>query len=172
MIARLAAMFLGGLGAVGASQAPEFAQQYQQRLGGALDELRAIVQSFDQDAAREGLDRKAGLLRMENSPDSFVARRGRSFGETIRRYEALEAQKAALDRPNPFDRVAALVKGYDAQIARRAMESYRPAVPVTAEGLLFALSGFLAGAMSGGLLGTILRLPFRRRTAKAVAGAR
>ena len=40
------------------SQAPEFAQQYRQRLGGALDELTAIVQRFDQDAARAGLDRR------------------------------------------------------------------------------------------------------------------
>ncbi len=168
MIPRLFAMFFGGLSAVGASQAPEFAQQYVQRLGGALDELRAIVQSFDQDAAREGLDRQAGLRRLEESPDSFVARRGRAMGETIRRYEQLAAHKAALDSPNPFDRMAVLVQGFDSSIARRAMESFRPAVPVTSEGFLFALTGFLAGALGGGLLGGLLRLPFRAR--KAVAG--
>ncbi len=167
MIPRLFAMFFGGLGAVGASQGPEFAQQYAQRLGGALDELRAIVQSFDQDAAREGLDRRAGLQRLENSPDSFVARRGRSMGETIRRYEWLEAQKAALDSPSPFGRMAALLQGLDGPIARRAMESFRPAVPVTGEGFLFALVGFLAGSMGGGLIGALLRLPFRKKPVPA-----
>lgn len=173
MIQRIFAMFLGGLGAVGASQAPEFAQQYAQRLGGALDEIHAIVQSFDQDAAREGLDRRAGLQRMENSPDSFVARRGRSIGETIRRYEKLEAQKAALEAPGAFGRMAALIRGdLDGPIARRAMEDFRPAVPVTAEGLLFALTGFLAGMLGGGAMVALARLPFRARPVKAYPARR
>lgn len=30
------------------SQAPEFAQQYRQRLGGAIDELTTSIQSFDE----------------------------------------------------------------------------------------------------------------------------
>jgi Arc/MetJ family transcription regulator len=167
MIPRLFAMFLGGLSAVGASQAPEFAQQYAQRLGGALDELRAVVQAFDRDAAREGLDRQAGLRRLESSPDAFVARRGVSMAETIRRYEWLETQRAALESPNPFGRMAALASGLDGPIARRALESFRPAVPVTSEGFFFALAGFLAGALGGGLIGALIRLPFRRK--KAVA---
>jgi hypothetical protein len=37
------------------SQGPEFAQQYRQRIGGALDELKRIVADFDDEAAREGL---------------------------------------------------------------------------------------------------------------------
>ena len=169
MIPRIIAMFLGGIGAVGASQAPEFMQQYAQRLGGALDELAAIVRSFDQDAAREGLDRRAGLQRMESSPDTFVARRGRSYGETIRRYERLEAQRAALESPNGFSRMAALVGDLDRDIARRAMENYRPAVPVTAEGIAFALLGFLAGVFGGGLAASLVALPFRRRAARRAA---
>lgn len=161
-------MFFGGLGAVGASQAPEFAQQYAQRLGGALDELRAVVRSFDQDALREGLDRAAGLRRLEASNDPFVARRGRNVGETIRRYERLEAQQAAMEQPGAFGRVAAIAKGYDRMIARRALESFRPAIPVAAEGLLFALAGFAAGAM----LGALAALPFGRKPAVKAYPAR
>ena len=155
MIRRSIAMFVGGLGAVAASQAPEFAQQYAQRLGGAVDELRAIVQTFDQDAAREGMAREAGLRLMEGSHDAFIARRGRSIRETVQRYEWLEAQQAALRNPGAFGRVGAILRGYDAVIARRALESFRPAVPVTAEGFLFALVGFLGGA----LLGAVAALP-------------
>lgn len=149
MIGRVVAMFLGGLGAVGASQAPEFAQQYAQRLGGAVDELRAIVQNFDQDAAREGLTREAGLQRLEGSTDGFVMRRGRSLRGTVERYERLQAQQAAMTTPDAVSRVVALAKGYDAGIARRAMDDFRPAVPVTLEGLFFGLAGFLGGALAG-----------------------
>jgi len=177
MIPRIAAMFVGGLGAVGASQAPEFAQQYAQRLGGALDELRAVVQAFDRDAAREGLDRQAGLRRLEGSPDAFVARRGRSAGETLRRYEKLEAQQAALADPGPLGRVGVLAQGLmtqglDMTIARRALDSFRPALPVTAEGILFLLAGFLAGALGGGLLGALAALPFRSKSVKAYPARR
>ena len=37
------------------SQAPEYAQQYRQRLGGAIDELKQVVADFNADAEREGL---------------------------------------------------------------------------------------------------------------------
>ena len=39
---------IGGLGlAVTMSQFPEYAQQYTQRLGGAVDELRVVTEDFD-----------------------------------------------------------------------------------------------------------------------------
>ncbi|MBR7518809.1 DUF2937 family protein, partial [Mycobacterium tuberculosis] len=41
------------------SQAPEFAQQYRQRLGGAVDELQTIIARFSADAARLGLQPEA-----------------------------------------------------------------------------------------------------------------
>jgi len=46
---------LGGL-ALGLtlSQFPEYAQQYVQRLGGAVDELRIIVEDFDRAPPRRG----------------------------------------------------------------------------------------------------------------------
>jgi Protein of unknown function (DUF2937) len=34
------------------SQAPEFTQQYFQRLGGVVDELDSIVRHFDEDSCR------------------------------------------------------------------------------------------------------------------------
>ena len=43
------------LGAALATQAPEFAQQYRQRLGGAIDELRGMVAQFDAEASFCGL---------------------------------------------------------------------------------------------------------------------
>ena len=49
------------------SQAPEFAQQYRQRLGGAVDELQRIIQQFDEDSRRSGYDRTAALRLMANN---------------------------------------------------------------------------------------------------------
>ena len=54
---RTVAIVGGAALAVVLSQFPEYAQQYTQRLGGAVDELRRQTQSFDQDAAEGGLTR-------------------------------------------------------------------------------------------------------------------
>jgi hypothetical protein len=159
MIRRALSMFAGGLMAVGASQAPEFAQQYAQRLGGAVDELRTVVRDFDADAARSGLSREDGLLRLETSPDRFTADRGVSQRRVIRRFETLEAQKQAMSAPDVVSRVAAMVRNYDNAIGREAMKDYRPAAPLTLEGLFFALVGFVAGIV----VFAILLLPFGRR---------
>jgi hypothetical protein len=162
MIRRVLSMFAGGVMAVGASQAPEFAQQYNQRLGGAVDELRTIVQSFDADARRNGMSRQDGLARMETAQDRFVAARGEAQRQTIARFERLETQKAAMDAPDVWTRVTAMVRGYDADIGKRAMGDFRPAVPLTIEGLFFGLIGFLAGAAIVG----IAALPMGRRRPK------
>ena len=47
-----------------ASQFPEYSQQYVQRLGGAVDELRLVVADFDKSAAGVGLSRDAALASM------------------------------------------------------------------------------------------------------------
>ena len=55
LLGRLIVIVAAALGGVGASQLPEFAQQYRQRLGGALEELTRIVAEFDASAARSQL---------------------------------------------------------------------------------------------------------------------
>ena len=52
-LGRLAVGIAAAAGALTASQLPEFAQQYRQRLGGALEELRQVVADFDADAERQ-----------------------------------------------------------------------------------------------------------------------
>jgi Protein of unknown function (DUF2937) len=162
MIRRLVSMFVGGVMAVGASQAPEFAQQYKQRLGGAVDELRKVVTLFDADAARNSLDRAGLLSRLETSADRAVADQGKSQRVTIQRFERLDAQKSAMDAPDVTSRVLSMVRSYDADIGRGAMRDYKPALPLTLEGGFFALLGFLAGALVGG----IVALPMGRRQPK------
>ncbi len=43
------------------SQAPEFSQQYRQRLNGAQDELRQVIEAFDADAANNNLSRENAI---------------------------------------------------------------------------------------------------------------
>ena len=60
-----ALILAGGVaGAAGLSQFPEYSQQYNQRLAGAVDELSHVVADFDASAAAEGLSREAALAQM------------------------------------------------------------------------------------------------------------
>ena len=49
------------------SQLPEFAQQYAQRLGGAISELKVIVADFDRDAANSQLSREDAIFNVSRA---------------------------------------------------------------------------------------------------------
>jgi hypothetical protein len=161
MIRRSLAMFAGGVGAVCGSQFPEFSQQYQQRLGGAVDELRVVAQHFDADAARAGLDRAGGLARLEKDVESFVRDRGRSARVSFERLESLERQQRAMNAPDILTRSLALLRDYDPMIAKGAWAKFRPALPLTLEGTFAAFLGFSLFALVIGLLA--LPLGFGRK---------
>ena len=141
------------------SQYPEYTQQYEQRLGGAVDELQAIVTAFDAAAAREGLDREEALGRYNTNADAFIVGQGADMRATFERYEKLSRHLAALDDGGPFGRMTAIARYYDPQIAARTLENYAPAVPATTEGLAFAGAGVLGGYG----LTALATAPFRRR---------
>lgn len=160
---RTLALFFGLLSAGSFSQLPEFAQQYGQRLGGAVDELATIAADFDASADRAGLSREAALEQYSAEGNGFLIDRGRDMGRTLERYEKLSAQQRAFETADPIERSLTLVTSGDIELANETLAAYRPAVPVTAEGFLFAGAGFLAGFVALFALLKLVALPFRRR---------
>ncbi|WP_082460744.1 DUF2937 family protein [Devosia sp. Leaf64] len=155
---------VGGVGlAVMLSQFPEYAQQYTQRLGGAVDELRIMTEDFDRSAGEAGLDRVGALSRYQSSTDTFLADRGRSMERTFGRYAELNATLQRIAGADPLERLRNLPAYLDTDIGRRTLENYKPAMPVTAEGLLYAGTGFALGYIILSALIRFCSLPFRRR---------
>lgn len=155
---------IGGLGlALTLSQFPEYAQQYTQRLGGAVDELRVITEEFDRAALAGGLDRVSALRRYESSNDSFLADRGTSMAGTFQRYEVLRTTLARIEGATPLERLQELPAYLDTDIGRRTLDAYKPAVPVTMEGIFWAGGGFLVGFVVLSALWRFFALPFRRK---------
>jgi len=155
---------IGGLAlATTLSQFPEYAQQYTQRLGGAVDELRVIAEEFDRAAAEGGLDRQAALQRFNASNDDFLAGRGNSMSATFQRYDMLSATLAQIEGAGPVERLQSLPAYLDSDIGRRTLENYKPAMPVTMEGILYAGSGFILGYLVLSALVRLIGMPFRRR---------
>src|SRR5688572_1167100 len=75
-LGRLIVVIAAAFGGLVASQFPEFAQQYRQRLGGAVDELLRVVADFDADASRNQLTREAALQTYGRSGEPFLQDRG------------------------------------------------------------------------------------------------
>lgn len=155
---------VGGLGlALALSQFPEYAQQYTQRLGGAVDELRVITEEFDRSATDGGLTRAAALERFNASNDDFLAGRGGSMTATFQRYEQLNTTLLRVQGAGPVERLQSLPDYLDTDIGMRTLGNYKPAIPVTMEGILYAGGGFILGYLILSGLWRFLALPFRRR---------
>ncbi|WP_407492178.1 DUF2937 family protein [Pseudooceanicola sp. MF1-13] len=166
MIARALTLAIGITGAAGMSQFPEYSQQYLQRLAGSVEELGRIVEDFDRSAKAEGLTRDEALASMTGS--SFVERRRTDMSRAIARHERLSADLQALRGAGPFTRAYQVARFDDADLMRGTAEDFRPALPLTFEGAVFAGAGLVIGLLVAGLLGDLLRLlsaPFRRRPA-------
>lgn len=142
-IVRIVGLALALLGGVAAAQGPEFAQQYAQRLGGALDELRRQIATLDADAKATGNTRDGAVDRLRTSPDALVSRRGEAVRGDIERLDRLEGRRRAMaDSGSPLGRFVAMVRDPDLAVARAAYRDYAPAVPTTADGFAAGLIGF------------------------------
>ncbi len=92
MFARRLALAIAVLAGLIGSQGPEFAQQYRQRLGGALEELNRIVSEFDAEVRGQGLTRAEGLKRLEDNGDPLAREPGQDMTEAIERASRLNEQ--------------------------------------------------------------------------------
>ena len=130
---------------IGTSQFPEFAQQYKQRLGGAIEELGRVVSDFDRDATISGLSRSQALDLHQQSTAPLFQQRGRSMRAAIDRYETLLKQRDDFARRSSLTQPLVLAYSDGVTIAG-ALHDFSPAVPTTTDGLIWAASGFVLGA--------------------------
>ncbi len=156
MLAKAITLAVGLAGAAGFSQFPEYSQQYMQRLGGAVDELSRFVAEFDADASELGLSREAALVDLAKG-GSMGAARADTVVSTIERQARLSADLEVLQGAGPFTRAYELRRFSDSEIARRALDAFKPAVPLTFEGAVFAGAGFIGGFVLVALLLGFLR---------------
>lgn len=159
MFRRATAIVAGLAGAGTMAQFPEYSQQYIQRMGGAVDELRTIVTDFDASATEAGLTRGEALADLSGS--EFRELRSEDMARTISRYERLSASLTLLREERAAGRLALSYGAFDPEIASATYADFRPAIPVTVEGGSFALGGFVAGW--GVVAGLGAALPRRRK---------
>jgi hypothetical protein len=169
MLARRLALAIGLLFGLAGTQGPEFSQQYRQRLGGALDELKRVVATFDAEAQSRSLTPAEAIARLETNGDPLARERGADIESDVAREQRLERQLAAMQNAGPVERLIVMTADFDPATAAETIANFEPAVPVTSESFII---GGLALILGWG--GTHLcAWPIRRRLRlrQAAAGA-
>lgn len=162
-IGKALTLVVGLVGGTLFSQAPEFAQQYRQRIGGAIDELRIIVDDFTKQAADHQLDGQQALEVYARSPDDFLRDRGLSMRSTLERYERLVTQQSDLGIAAPVAKPFVLMRNADEGILANTWRDFVPGVPVSFAGLVWAAIGFIGGWVVAALFAVGAKRAMRRQ---------
>lgn len=158
------------LGAGLFSQAPEFMQQYLQRLGGHLDEARRQLGIFKDTASQAGVTLDQLVQRTGANPDPGIARLGGVMTESVARTISLQSAHDALTQASLWERPFVFLRHLDFEIARATGAIYQPAVPTTLEGLAYALAGMFVFLLVYHLIiKRGLAVVFRRQPPRAAA---
>ncbi len=165
MFRRTASLAIGLILAAMCAQVPEFSQQYLQRLGGQIDEIDLQVQALDERAAAAGLGRGEYVRRFLDNEDRIVRREGEYMVSVLSRHTLLHAAYDAMVAAPVWQRPARMLQHYLPETSRATLETFKPAVPLTVEGLSYAGVGFFGGW----LLTALILAPFGRRRSHARA---
>jgi len=125
------------------SQIPEFMQQYLQRLGGHLDEARRQLAQFRHTAEQSGLTLDNFIHQTSANVDPAVAKLGAVMNDSAARVHQLETALTAIRDASLWTRPFVFLQHVDPAIASATWSIFRPAVPTTVEGLVYAAFGLL-----------------------------
>jgi hypothetical protein len=171
MFTRRLAVAIGLLFALIGAQGPEFSQQYRQRLGGALDELTRVVSDFDADAARQSITPVEAIARLEGNPDPLAEARGVAIEGDIARQTRLQNDFDQMRTAGTMKRLFAMTLDFDPGIASQTLQNFEPAVPITAEALVFAGIALILGWGGTHLCAWPIRRQWRHWRARRAAAA-
>ncbi len=145
-------------GAVFAAQAPEFFQQYLQRLGGHLAEVRRQLAAFESAAQAAGKSWPEFVADTTANADPGLAQLGHAMAATADRAEHLAGAHTAMLEASVWTRPWAFLAHFDAEIAQATAAVYKPAVPTTLESAVYAAVGL---ALAFAAWHFAIRLPLR-----------
>ncbi|MEL6359518.1 MAG: DUF2937 family protein [Pseudomonadota bacterium] len=166
MVGQFIARVAGLAALVAGSQAPGFALQYTQNLTGRVDELATIVENYDAivedlDTTREGYVDDLRAAERESTDRTAIV-----IEDTYERYEFLASHLADIQAAAPLQKPLVVAREIQQDIAESTMETFKPAVPLTVDGFVYALGAAIVvwGALAAffGLIASMFGMGDRR----------
>jgi hypothetical protein len=167
VLRRILIVAVGLVVGAGAAQAPEFIQQYTQRLGGWRDAYFAEIVELDARAKNLGQTRDEYIAALRANTEPEARQEGEHWATQVTYLKALDQAYEELSGAAPWMRVPVFFEHYNAELAGRTWKDFEPAVPATPEGAAYGGVGFLFGWLGVILAGAPYRVWRQRREAAA-----
>jgi len=124
LLHELTAIILAVLIGFAVSQVPRFIQEYEQRLGGALQEATRQLDEFRRNAEAAGLSFNEYQARHLDSPDTALRATGRTIQNSVARVADLREQVQHLADATNFTKPVVLVRAYDGSLLRATWQRF------------------------------------------------
>ena len=121
------------------SQFPEFYQQYAQRLGGHLDQAKLRLDEIAADAQTKGLTVEAYIQSFLDSEPHRLE--GQRMQESFITVDRLTQAEEALKDASILEQPATFASYFDPALAEAVGAAFKPALPLTIEGIIYAITG-------------------------------
>jgi len=124
-------------------QVPAFIVQYQQRLGGHVDELALLIKRYKSAAADNGRTVEEYIgLHLQSDVKEFVST-GRIMTDNMERFTDLSAALKSLSGSKGFAKFFHFIKDIDFDIFKAALKNFVPGISFQLETLLYGAMGII-----------------------------
>lgn len=139
---------LAVIGALAFSQIPLFMLQYHQRLSGHVSELKLQVEIMRQAALQTGKTLDQYTQKFLESSDPDFMHQGDIIHAMISRWQNLSDSMIALHNATPLSRPFVFLSHINLDVVDDTFKSFQMGIPLTIEGLIYALIGLCFGFLT------------------------
>lgn len=164
LLAKLIDRIFVVIGALVFVQAPLFIQQYQHQLIGHVDEIRLQVNSMRAAASQSGKTLEQYIDKFQSSHDADFYLQGRIMSAMVERMQYLSDSLGALNQSTVWSRPFVFLRHYDSAIVKSTWQSYDLGIPLTIEGLGYALAGISVGLFAFACLRSLSQILVLRKS--------
>lgn len=134
---------IAAAGAVIFAQFPSFIVQYQQRMGGHVDELQLITGKYSEAAAKNGRTVEEYIsIHLKSEISDFVSS-GRIMSENLVRYNELSRTLAELTDSSGIMKLLVFVKTLNYDIFQKTLDNFTPGISFNIDTLIYSIAGII-----------------------------
>lgn len=133
------------LGALAFLQAPQFFQQYSQRLAGHIDELQFHINAIQQAAGKNGKVLLEYIEKFLQQTDQDFIAQGVMMQTMVERHRDLMNALLALKNATPLSRPYYFAKHFHLNVVEATLKDFQPGLILTLEGMIYAIVGVAIG---------------------------
>lgn len=130
-------------GAIVFAQMPAFIVQYQQRLGGHVDELKHLISKYRSYAASNNrtLDEYINI-HLQSTVKEFAST-GQLMNENLARFNELSSALKEIADSTGLLKLFMFFKNFDVEIYRGTMKNFVPGITFSTDAILYGLTGVI-----------------------------